>query len=250
MATGDRTDKLAATNAARPPRRSTAYGSGHSSGLSSSPSSSSSSSSSSPAFPYESGGNNEPPPPLQEHTLLAVRNRLYLFGGEVGYSSDETPLWTFDLSKFASFELFLGHHLIYFIIIADTARWYKLGSASVQSSPSLLCSPLSSPTGTSTTTSRPLSRRGHTAVLYRDLMAIYGGYQDLKGSTSELWTFHLDSEEWNLEANGCSGSKTSSTTSPSPRHSHSAVVYGDEMFIYGGMTDLQIKGDFWRWNFS
>ena len=29
-------------------------------------------------------------------------------------------------------------------------------------------------------------------------MYIYGGYQDLRGSTSELWAFHLPSSTWHL----------------------------------------------------
>ena len=35
----------------------------------------------------------------------------------------------------------------------------------------------------------PTGRRGHSAILYGDAMHVYGGYQDLRGSSSELWTF-------------------------------------------------------------
>ena len=37
----------------------------------------------------------------------------------------------------------------------------------------------------------PSSRRQHTAVLYNGVMYVYGGYIDLKGSTSQLWAFDL-----------------------------------------------------------
>lgn len=37
----------------------------------------------------------------------------------------------------------------------------------------------------------PKGRRGHTALVYRGSMYIYGGYQDLRGSSSELWAFHF-----------------------------------------------------------
>ena len=37
----------------------------------------------------------------------------------------------------------------------------------------------------------PKGRRSHTATVFKDSMYIYGGYQDLKGSTSEMWTFHF-----------------------------------------------------------
>lgn len=44
----------------------------------------------------------------------------------------------------------------------------------------------------------PTGRRGHTAVLYGDAMHIYGGYQDLRGSSSELWTFDFSKFYWLL----------------------------------------------------
>ena len=37
----------------------------------------------------------------------------------------------------------------------------------------------------------PRGRRSHTATVFQDSLYIYGGYQDLKGSTSELWAFHF-----------------------------------------------------------
>ncbi|KAJ6224659.1 hypothetical protein RDWZM_003204 [Blomia tropicalis] len=173
---------------------------------SSSSSSSSSSTSSSPLTPEV---NFEPPPALQEHTIIAAKNKLYLFGGQVGYSSDETPLWIFDL--------------VY-------ARWSKFGGKSLLSN---------------ATTSQPLGRRGHTAVLYKNVMSIYGGYQDFKGSTAELWTFHLERQEWTKEE-----SSFNKCNLPAGRHGHSAVVYNDSMYIYGGMTDLQVRGDFWSWSYK
>ena len=46
----------------------------------------------------------------------------------------------------------------------------------------------------------PTGRRGHSVVLYGDAMHVYGGYQDLRGSSSELWTFDFSEfyciEEW------------------------------------------------------
>lgn len=37
----------------------------------------------------------------------------------------------------------------------------------------------------------PRGRRGHTALVHRGQMLIYGGYQDLRGSSPELWAFHF-----------------------------------------------------------
>lgn len=37
---------------------------------------------------------------------------------------------------------------------------------------------------------------------------------------------------------------------PSARHRHSAVVFNQGMWVYGGMTDLQERGDLWRLDLS
>lgn len=112
----------------------------------------------------------------------------------------------------------------------------------------------------------PRGRRGHTALVHRGQMLIYGGYQDLRGSSSELWSFHFgitslctsyitrsiiciatsnlfnitETESWHL--------LSSSESGPAARHKHSAVLHGDAMYIYGGMTDLQERNDCWRWD--
>ena len=44
----------------------------------------------------------------------------------------------------------------------------------------------------------PKGRRSHTATVFQDSLYIYGGYQDLKGSSSELWSFHFGKENMNI----------------------------------------------------
>ncbi|KAI5745257.1 hypothetical protein M8J76_009536 [Diaphorina citri] len=86
----------------------------------------------------------------------------------------------------------------------------------------------------------PRGRRGHSALLYRGAMLIYGGYRDLKGSSNELWAFHFDTESWHLLSCG--------KNCPPARHKHSAITHGDAMWIYGGMTDLHDRADLWRFD--
>lgn len=45
-----------------------------------------------------------------------------------------------------------------------------------------------------------------------------------------------------------SGSGKNVEGTPPPRHKHSAVIYDDCMWIYGGMTDLHERSDLWRWD--
>ena len=41
----------------------------------------------------------------------------------------------------------------------------------------------------------PSGRRGHTAVITNHQMHIYGGFLDIKGSSSELWTYDLGKQD-------------------------------------------------------
>lgn len=37
--------------------------------------------------------------------------------------------------------------------------------------------------------------------------------------------------------------------SPGPRHGHSAVVHGNNMYLFGGLMGLSEQKDFWKWDF-
>ncbi|KAK0089840.1 hypothetical protein PV325_005147 [Microctonus aethiopoides] len=140
------------------------------------------------------------PSALQEHSAVAYKDCLYVFGGELGFSAGtETPLWIYNVK---------------------TNCWRKIRAQK----------------GCAV----PRGRRGHTALVHRGQMIIYGGYQDLRGSSPELWAFHFETESWHL--------LSTSEAGPPPRHKHSAVLHCDSMYIYGGMTDLQERNDCWKWD--
>ncbi|KAK3108043.1 hypothetical protein FSP39_000012 [Pinctada imbricata] len=90
---------------------------------------------------------------------------------------------------------------------------------------------------------QPSTRRQHSAVLHNNVMYIYGGYIDLKGSSSELWAFHIEEEEWELILQ-----HQRSEDTPGGRHGHSAVMYGRDMWMFGGACDLNPKADLWYFN--
>ncbi|XP_066593440.1 uncharacterized protein [Prorops nasuta] len=142
----------------------------------------------------------ERPPALQEHSAVAYKDCLYVFGGELGFSA--------------------GTETPLWVYNVKTNSWRKVRAQR----------------GCAV----PRGRRGHTALVHRGQMLIYGGYQDLRGSSPELWAFHFETESWHL--------LSSSESGPAARHKHSAVLHGDAMYIYGGMTDLQERSDCWRWD--
>nr|XP_045586690.1 uncharacterized protein LOC123748456 isoform X2 [Procambarus clarkii] len=152
------------------------------------------------------------PPSLQQHSIVRAGDRLVVFGGEL-CMSNETPLW---------------------IYIPETKVWRKWrwagggrgGSGSLR--------------GREASAAGPTGRRAHTAVMVGDAMLVYGGYQDLRGSSAELWSFNTRDESWTQVS--------SRGEQPAPRHAHSAVMHDDQMWVYGGMTDLQERNDFWRYD--
>ncbi|XP_014242265.1 uncharacterized protein LOC106662584 [Cimex lectularius] len=140
------------------------------------------------------------PPNLQEHTAVAYKDSIYVFGGEVGFSAcNEAPLWVYNVKN---------------------NNWRKVRG------------------GKGATV--PKGRRGHSALVHRSTMVIYGGYRDLKGSCNELWVFHFETESWHLLSNG--------RVSPPARHKHSMVIHDSSIWIFGGMTDLQERSDLWRFD--
>jgi len=61
--------------------------------------------------------------------------------------------------------------------------------------------------------------------------------------------FFSDTESWHLLSPQGAKGKGSGPIPPA-RHKHSAVMHGDSMWVFGGMTDLQARSDLWRWDVS
>ncbi|ETE70891.1 hypothetical protein L345_03292, partial [Ophiophagus hannah] len=132
---------------------------------------------------------------------------LYIFGGMVdsAFTQKRNPLWMYDI---------------------DATKWIACRLPAVAGEVQV-----------------PVNRKGHSAVVYRGNMYIYGGYIDIKGASQEFWTFHFDTKQWAPLLAASSGN------SPGPRHGHSAVVYGNGMYLFGGLMGLSEQKDFWMWDF-
>ncbi|XP_072949695.1 uncharacterized protein [Epargyreus clarus] len=157
----------------------------------------------------------EPPPSLQEHTATAHETRLYVFGGEAGALSNETPLWIYD---------------------TELQIWRKLPGSSGQSQYSSLRRRGREARGGGAS---PRGRRGHSAHALKDCLLIYGGYKDLRGSTHELWAFHYESESWHQVRTASAGPA---------RHRHAAALHDNRLYVHGGQCDLRACSDLWHYD--
>lgn len=71
-------------------------------------------------------------------------------------------------------------------------------------------------------------------------MVIYGGYAD-GNRTSEIIRYSFAENKWFIVQT------ENSSCQPHPRSSHSAVVYKDGMYVFGGRDDDNNKyNDLWR----
>ncbi|KAM6078431.1 kelch domain-containing protein 1-like isoform 1-T2 [Theristicus caerulescens] len=147
------------------------------------------------------------PEELEEHSMVAYKGTLYIFGGMVdsAFTQAKTPLWIYDI---------------------DSARWTECCNVPAE-----------------TESSAPTNRKGHSAVVYRSSMCIYGGYFGIRGISQEFWTFHFDTRKWLCV------STPSPSAGPGPRHGHSAVVYHTGMYLFGGLMGLSEQKDLWKWDF-
>jgi len=73
----------------------------------------------------------------------------------------------------------------------------------------------------------PQPRSAHTAVVYKNQMYIFGGWNGHE-SLNDLYSLNLDTLQWR---------KIVSENGPSKRRMHSAVVYKDNMYLFGGYDE-------------
>ncbi|XP_072274032.1 kelch domain-containing protein 10-like [Pyxicephalus adspersus] len=145
------------------------------------------------------------PEKLEGHSMVAYQDVLYVFGGMVdfGANKENTPLWMYAI---------------------DSRKWFGFQSLSSQES-------------------RPSNRKGHSAVVYRSAMFIYGGYFDIEGAVEEFWAFYFDTQKWSALSPRTRG------LGPGPRHGHSSATHNSTMYLFGGLRNMAEQNDFWSFDF-
>uniref|UniRef100_A0A8C8SR54 Uncharacterized protein n=1 Tax=Pelusios castaneus TaxID=367368 RepID=A0A8C8SR54_9SAUR len=198
------------------------------------------------------------PEELEEHSMVAYHDTLYIFGGMVdsAFTKVKTPLWMYD---------------------TDSARWTE-GWHTAAESESIA----------------PANRKGHSAVVYNSSMYIYGGYFDIKGITQEFWALHLDTGEWSqvsplscdtgpgrrhghsavVYSTGmylfgglmglseqrdlwkwdfvrCTWSTIRTSHGPPKVVGHTSVIFQDSMLTFGGgISNSRPNNSLWKYHFS
>ena len=90
--------------------------------------------------------------------------------------------------------------------------------------------------------SAPSPRSGHSAVIYNDAMYIFGGLGEFR--TNDLFRFEFASRTW-TEIKPVDESKV-----PSKRCKHSACIYQNQMYLFGGWDSSGKLNDMYRYLFD
>lgn len=93
-----------------------------------------------------------------------------------------------------------------------------------------------------TINSPPQARSGHSAVIYNDSMYIFGGLGEYR--YNDLFKFDFQTHTW-IEIKPNDESKV-----PSKRCKHSACVYQNMMYIFGGWDSSGKLNDMYRYIFD
>lgn len=101
----------------------------------------------------------------------------------------------------------------------------------------------------------PSPRRGQTAVLYNDLLVVFGGISYVyDGACNHNRTLQTLSEVWYLNVTTLAWSRLNSTGKwPEPRFGHSAISAGGKMWVFGGSSEtgvLDRRESFWSFTFA
>lgn len=155
------------------------------------------------------------------HSSFIVSNKMYIFGG---YDMREGPMastWSFDLSNVGELQNSDLH--------AD-------------SMPSMTWQPIQA-----NGVKKPGSLSDHTSVIYNKKMYLYGGSQGLS-SNGTLYSFDPLTNLWDPVR--CKPVGEFDPNKPPEVDEHTAVVWDDDMIIFGGFVDGERSNSIYKFNFK
>lgn len=92
----------------------------------------------------------------------------------------------------------------------------------------------------------PTGRFHHTSVVYKDEMYVVGGQKGDK----DVWRLDLKKREWHKQTRNEEIDFNEAGSPPSARWMHTATVWGDHMYIFGGEHETgKATSELWKFNF-
>ena len=87
----------------------------------------------------------------------------------------------------------------------------------------------------------PQGRDDPSCVVYNSSMILMGGFKNDGERSNRAYQFHFSDHKWEKI-------NVTSKVEPAPRAGHSAVILGDDMYIFGGKDCDTRMNDLWKLN--
>ncbi|XP_069472847.1 leucine-zipper-like transcriptional regulator 1 homolog [Ambystoma mexicanum] len=197
------------------------------------------------------------PEKLEGHSMVACKGVLYVFGGmlDSGFTQGKTPLWMYNIDSEAwvlnqtkETELeFAGpvNRKSHSAVVFDAGMYLYGGYLDLKGaseefwflnfdSMKWTCLPHGS------CDSGPGPRYGHSSVVYKDAMYVFGGLVGMV-EKNDFWAWNFYSQAWTV---------IKASSGPPKVMGHSSVVYEDFMLVFGGgKANDDPTSDLWRYQF-
>ncbi|KAK3248533.1 hypothetical protein CYMTET_42004 [Cymbomonas tetramitiformis] len=87
------------------------------------------------------------------------------------------------------------------------------------------------------------ARQGHSMSLYEDTIYVFGGRSETKLVYSDLWAYSITDNAWKMIAED-------TVDGPSGRFGHTAAVYKDMLYVFGGYAAGGASGETWSYSMT
>ena len=87
----------------------------------------------------------------------------------------------------------------------------------------------------------PQGRDDHSCAVYNNTMVIFGGFTTDGEPSNDVFKYHFLENKWERVNPECK-------ELPSPRIGHSAVIYEDNMYVFGGKDTEERFDDMWKFD--
>ncbi|OMJ68853.1 hypothetical protein SteCoe_33574 [Stentor coeruleus] len=193
---------------------------------------------------------NQHPSRRSYHSAVMWNEKMFIYGGQDLREGPQTGMWRIEIGQFDQGEWEelktqdFGPLCRHSAIVKNDSMYVFGGTDGTQEFNRIIVFNLNNFSARSIlpdNASCPPPLDSHTACLYEDgtaaWMIVYGGYAAGERS-SNVYTFNLNSEKWK---------QAQTSRGPEGRSNHSAVIYKDHMYVFGGTNEEGEKlSDFWK----
>jgi N-acetylneuraminic acid mutarotase len=185
----------------------------------------------------------------RNHPTAALYNgKMYIYGGHSNSDQKLKDLWEYDIgadawTRKSDGPLALKNHSA----VVYSGKMYIFGGTADDFISDKLYEYNFSNDSWNLLSEAPFRRLEHSAVVINDKLYIFGGAYPVGEDftiTNELWEYDFSNKQW---------TRIGGAGFPDNRWGHSAVVYNNQMYVFGGCIDPSddiYLNDLWQYDFA